>query len=110
MKVWVMQGVHEGELYSSVHMTEKGAALAAIVDVLEFVGVDCAVTALSVMNLEYKYTETDGEQTEPLEWDYDKLKAMSRQELWRIFREWSQYTWDNHCGYNVDVRHMELQG
>ena len=26
MKVWVMQGVHEGELYSSVHMTEKGAA------------------------------------------------------------------------------------
>ena len=39
MKVWVMQGIHEGELFSSVHLTEKGAALAAIADVLDFLGV-----------------------------------------------------------------------
>ena len=45
MKVWVMQGVHEGTLFSSVHLTEKGCALAAIADVLEF-----SVKSLSNVN------------------------------------------------------------
>ena len=34
MKVWILQGVYQGELFGSVHLTEKGAALAAIGDVL----------------------------------------------------------------------------
>ena len=57
MKVWVMQGIHEGELYSSVHMTEKGCALAAIADVLEFLGVEDRAEAADIAFVD-KATET----------------------------------------------------
>ena len=50
--------------FSSVHLTEKGCALACIADVLEFLGVDNEEEALTVMNDVYSYSETDGEQTE----------------------------------------------
>ena len=61
MKVWVMQGSYEGDLFSSVHLTEKGCALACIADLLEFLDVDSEEDALRVMNGVYSYTETDGE-------------------------------------------------
>lgn len=109
MKVWVMQGVHEGELFSSVHMTEKGAALAAVFDVLEFLGVECKDTALDVMNRNYSYTETDGEQTEPFEWDPVKLHKMKRPDLWEVFNRWSELTWDNPHGYMLEVETRTLE-
>ena len=112
MKVWVMQGSYEGEMFSSVHFTQKGCALACITDVLEFHGVDSAEDALRVMNDCYAYTETDGEQTEPFEWDYEKMKNMSSKELWKIFSEWTEISWDRMAdrNYNIDEQPMEIQG
>jgi len=107
MKVWVMQGIHEGEMWASTHLTEKGAALAAISDVLDFLGVDDEETALAVMNS--RYAGADGDATEPLAWDQVKLRDMTRNELWGIFGEWSELTWDNQRGYQVDVQGMEIQ-
>ena len=108
MKVWVMQGIHEGELFSSVHMTEKGCALACIADVLEFLGVEDEETALNAMNNHNPYSETDGDQEEAIEWDYNKMKDMKREELWPIFRNWSELTWSNNYGYQLDVMHQEI--
>ena len=112
MKVWVMQGSYEGELFSSVHMTEKGCALACITDVLEFHSIDSKEEALRVMNDCYAYTETDGAQTEPFEWEYEKLKKMSSKELWKVFSDWTEISWDNMAdrGYNIDAQPMEIQG
>ena len=42
MKVWVMQGSYEGELFSSVHLTEKGCALGGSALSMT-VTVDCGV-------------------------------------------------------------------
>ena len=56
MKVWVMQGSYEGELFSSVHLTQKGCALAAIAEVLEFLDVGDEETALAAMRDMYAYT------------------------------------------------------
>ena len=53
MRVWVMQGSYEGELFSSVHMTQKGCALACISDIMEFLDVADEDSALSVMNTMY---------------------------------------------------------
>ena len=94
MKLWVLHGSYEGESFTSIHLTEKGCALACIADVLEFLGVDNEEEALSVMNDSYAYTETDGEQTEAFEWDHDKLKEMSSKELWKIFSDWTEICWD----------------
>ena len=111
MKVWVLQGSYEGELFSSVHLTEKGCALACVADVLEFLGVDDKETALGVMNDVYSYTETDGEQTEPFEWDYEKMKGMTSEELWAIFHDWVEISWDTMTdrSYSISAEPMEIQ-
>ena len=94
MKLWVLHGSYEGESFKSIHLTEKGCALACIADVLEFLGVDTEEEALSVMNDSYAYRQTDGEQTEAFEWDQDKMKQMSSQDLWKIFNDWTDICWD----------------
>ena len=111
MKVWVMQGSYEGEMFSSVHMTQKGCALACISDLMDFHGIDDEETALSVMNNCYAYTETDGEQTEPFEWDQEKLKDMTSEQLWKIFSEWYEISWDRMAdrSYNLDANPVEIQ-
>ncbi len=111
MKVWVMQGSYEGELFSSVHLTQKGCALACISDIIEFLGVDDDETALSVMNDCNPYAETDGDQTEAIEWDQEKLKEMTSEQLWKIFSEWCEISWDRMAdrGYSLDASPMEIQ-
>ena len=96
-----MQGIHEGELFASTHMTEKGAALAAIGDVLMFLGVEDEETSLSVMNMRVRIGES--EVNEAPEWDFEKMKDMKRDELWKIFGAWTECVWDNDCGYQIDV-------
>ena len=111
MKVWVMQGSYEAELFSSVHFTEKGCALACVADVLEFLGVDNEEEALRVMNDVYSYSETDGEQTEAFEWDQEKMRKMSSKELWKIFSDWTEISWDRMSdrSYYIDAQPMEIQ-
>ena len=112
MKVWVMQGSYEGDLFSSVHLTEKGCALACIADLLEFLGVEDNETALSVMNDVYSYTETDGEQTEAFEWDQEKMREMTSRDLWKIFQDWCEISWDRMGmrSYSIDGAPVEVQG
>ena len=111
MKVWVLHGSYEAELFSSVHLTEKGCALACIADVLEFLGVVDNETALSVMNDVYSYTETDGEQTEAFEWDYEKMRKMSSKELWKIFGDWTEISWERMSdrSYYIDAQPVVVQ-
>jgi len=111
MKVWVMQGSYEGQLFSSVHLTQKGCALACVADVLEFLGVESEKEALEVMNDVYSYSETDGEQTEAFEWDQEKMKNMTSKELWKIFQDWCEISWDRMSdrSYYVDGVPMEIQ-
>ena len=106
MKVWVMQGTYDGQLFSSVHLTEKGCALACVADVLEFHGIGDEEDALRVMG------EGDTEQTEPFEWDHEKLKKMSSKELWKIFQDWCEISWDHMSdrSYYIDGVPMEIQG
>lgn len=112
MKVWVLQGSYEGELFSSVHFTEKGCALACIADVLEFLGVEDQDTASTVMGDAHPYTKTDGEQTEAFEWDQEKMKDMTSKKLWTIFQDWCEISWDRMSdrSYNIDAQPMEIQG
>ena len=107
MIVWVMQGSYEGELFSSVHLTEKGCALACISDITEFLGVEDEETAMSVCD---HYVESDGE-SESVEWDQEKLKHMTRKELWKIFADWCELSWDRMAdrSFYLDANRVEIQ-
>ena len=107
MEIWVLSGTYEGEQFASSHLTEKGAVLAAIADVLQLLGIENRENAIEVMK-----REASGlvlmEGDEPIEWDLDKLRDMPRNELWGIFHEWSEYTWDNSMGYSIEVIKTKL--
>ena len=94
MKLWVLYGSYENEMFTSVHLTEKGCALACVADVLEFLGVEDEESALDAMK-HYSFTETDGEQTEAHEWDFDKLKTMASPDIWRVFNDWCETCWEH---------------
>ena len=111
MKLWVLHGTYESEMFTSIHLTEKGCAVAAIADVMEFFGIDSDEEALRVMNDCYAYSGTDGEQTEPFEWDHERLKDMTSEQLWKVFNQWCEISWDEfgHRCYNIDAQPMEIQ-
>ena len=101
MPIWIMIGVYEGEMFCSSHFTEKGAALAAIAEVLEYLGVECEETARTVIMAR---SPIDAELPDGvIEWDREKLRSTDTNKLWGIFGEWGQLTWDNDHGYQIDV-------
>jgi|TARA_X000001388_G_scaffold65561_1_gene52060 hypothetical protein len=107
MNIWVLSGSYEGEQFASSHLTEKGAVLAAIGDVLQLLGVEDDEDARSV----YARRMYDGKEkdVDPPEWDMEKMKSMIRNELWGIFNEWVELTWDNHGGYGIEVIKTQVQ-
>ena len=111
MKLWVLHGTYEAELFTSIHLTEKGCALAAIADVLDFLSVSDEESALQVMNECYAYSQTDSKQTEPAEWDHDKMKEMSSEDLWKIFADWTEIAWERMSdrSYYIDATPQMVQ-
>ena len=107
MNIWVLSGSYEGEQFASSHLTEKGACLAAIADVFQLLGIEDEEPAKDVYGTHGGIEEdTD---VEPPEWDFEKLNAMRCDELWGVFGEWSEKTWDNCMGYNIEVIKTTLQ-
>ena len=111
MKVWVMQGVYESEIFSSVHLTQKGCALACISDVIDFHGIESDEEALRVMNNVYSYPETKSEHTEPYHWNHEILKEMSSEQLWKVFSDWTETCWEQMSdrSYYIDATPQMVQ-
>ena len=111
MKLWVLHGTYEAELFTSIHLTEKGCALAAIADVLDFLSISDEESALQVMNECYAYSQTDSKQVDPAEWDHDKMKEMSSKDLWKIFADWTEIAWERMSdrSYYIDATPQMVQ-
>jgi hypothetical protein len=106
MFIWVLSGSYEGEQFASSHLTEKGACLAAISDVLQLLGVEDEEGANRVMEARMVGLMED---EKPIEWDLQKMRDMPRDKLWGIFHEWAEYTWDNQMGYSIEVIKTKLE-
>ena len=106
MIIWILSGSYEGEQFASSHLTEKGAILAAISDVFQLLGIEDEEDANRVME-----DRLDGlmEGEEPIDWDLQKMRDMSRDKLWGIFGEWNEKTWDNSMGYSIEVIKTKLE-
>ena len=106
MIVWILSGSYEGEQFASAHLTEKGAVLAAISDVLQLLEVEDEETARQAM---VERMAGLMEDEEPIDWDLEKMRGMPRDKLWGIFGEWSEKTWDNQTGYNLEIIKTKLE-
>jgi len=93
MPIWVFMVRYDGEMACSTHFTEKGAILAAIEDVMQYLGIEDDEDAKNVYNQRCGIEEDAG--VEPPEWNPEKLRIMSVGELYGVFGEWSEKTWDD---------------
>jgi len=105
MPIWVFMVRYEGELSCSTHLTEKGAMLAAIGDVMEYLGVEDEEAALRVFDDQC----VDAPRIEPPEWDQEKMRKMKPDQLHSILGAWIEKTWD-HYDYEVEVTKTRLVG
>ena len=106
MNIWVAIQAYEGELFATTHLTQKGAWLTAIYDILEFLTVsegDCDLD---------DFRERHGiESHEDLPPNtVEELEALTSEELSKVFYKWSGYTWENSCGYMIEVVERKLEG
>tara|TARA_R110000765_G_scaffold290421_1_gene386365 strand:- start:32 stop:343 length:312 start_codon:yes stop_codon:yes gene_type:complete len=101
MNLWSFIGTCDGELFTSTHLTEKGALLNAIEDVLMFLGVDDDPADA----FERYFVGEDGVPC----YDLDEMRKMNREELTKLFGEWAELTWDNQQGYQVEIIKTQVQ-
>ena len=108
MNIWILSGSYEGEQFASSHLTEKGAVLAAIGDVLQLLGIEDEDDARQVLD---RQNLNQGLMDDEIafEWDTEKMKSMTREQLWPIFHGWGEFTWDNSNGYSIEVIKTQVQ-
>ena len=97
---WTLVVSFEGELSAATHLTEKGALIAAIEDVLMFLGVDD--NPAEALDRHF-----DGDPA-PC-YDLDEMRKMSRKELSKLYCEWAEHTWDNSHGYQLEIIRTPVQ-
>ena len=99
MNIWVFMGRYDGELFASTHLTEKGAVLAGIFDLLEYLGVHDKEDA--------RASHEDEDKTLP--WDPDEIKALPTSKLWEIYKEYCEHTWDDYS-YEIEIHQTQVVG
>ena len=96
MNIWILTGTYEGGQFASSHLTEKGAVLAAIQDMIELLGVD-------EENLKQ---DPDGERSLPI-YD-DEMRKLPSTEVWNIFHAYAEHTWDT-IVYSIEILKTQVQ-
>ncbi len=99
MNIWVFMGRYEGDLFATTHLTEKGAVLAALADILEYMGIESAEEARA--NPE----NADG----LLPWDYDELKTFPTTKLWEVYAGYREHLQDD-FSYDIDIQQTQVTG
>ena len=104
MNIWLCVQAYESELFATTHLTQKGAWLAALGDLLSFLNLDDAV---DLDDFRERHGIDPGEE---LPEHTTRLEALSSEELSKVFHKWNEYTWDNQCGYSIEVMQRQLEG
>ena len=98
MKVWCVIENADGELNATVHLTQGGALIAALTDVLDFLKIESEAQAKALL----KRWKLDERQ----EWDMDLIKELPPQELWKLWDFWSEFTWDTEFDITIQSRRL----
>ena len=99
MNIWVFMGRYDGELFASTHLTEKGAILAALSDIVEYLGIGVGDTR----------QDPRTEEECSLPWDCDKLKALPTTELWEVYAGYREHLWDDGT-YEQEIKQTQVAG
>ena len=109
MNIWVYWNRTNGENFATTHLTEKGAYLAAITDILNWYGVsDDPDYFLESLSERMGNPDDWTAETAPPYLEED-LKKLDSGELTEVFAQWNELTWDDY-EYECDILHTMIQG
>ena len=97
MNIWTFVCRYDGELSVSTHLTHKGAVLAAIGDILLYLGI------------EEGYFENTIDEKEYPTWRQEQLTNMNSEQLIKVYQQWAERTWD-HYNYECEVIKTQVEG
>lgn len=97
MRLWHAAIRHEGDHTVTTHLTEEGALRSAIFDIMDFMG------------LEDGEARMNRDQDVDLPTDHKVINKMNLDELRRWMPIYSEETWDNPYGYDVQIVTSDLQ-
>ena len=97
MNIWTFVVRYDSELSVSTHFTQKGALLAAIGDILEYLGI------------QEDYFECARDEEEYPPWKQKELDAMRSEQLTEVYQQWAERTWD-HFNYESEVIQTKVAG
>ena len=100
MNIWVFMGRYDGDLFATTHLTEKGAVLAALSDIVEYLGIGEGQDARQ---------DPRTEEDKPLPWDYDELKGLPTTELWEVYAGYREHLWDDYQ-YEQEIHQTQVVG
>jgi len=101
MNIWVFWNRANGENFATTHLTEKGAYLAAIDDVVCWLGAQD--------DPDNFFKSRDIPEKERLPHLEEELKKMSRGKLYEVFMQWAELTWDDY-EYECEIMETRIQG
>ena len=99
MEIWVLAGSYENESFVSTHIQRKGAMIAGILDVYDFLGIEgCDDYAERFPDCDNWYFESD------------KLRAMDDRNLNLVFGALINLdpVYDNSQGYRLEILKSRL--
>ena len=97
MNIWTFVCRYDGELSVSTHLTQKGALLVAVGDVLDYLGIF------------EEYFEDGRDEKEYPPWRREQLAEMNSKQLIKVYQLWSERTWD-HFNYESEVIKTKVEG
>lgn len=103
ISVYLMQGIYEGELFGSTHLTEKGALIAGIGDIVEYLGIRAESAEEAAER--YHLNENLVRQVS----DTGALNKCNREQLGNMFKEICTAIYDNPEQYQVDIIKSTIQ-
>ena len=97
MNIWVVICRWDYENQATTHLTEQGALLSAISEVLEYLEVHSDEDYIALLENNYDQQE----QSEFGVWEPWKLKEQTVKELWEIYGYWTEFTWDRNADWEI---------
>ena len=109
MNIWVYWNRTNGENFATTHLTEKGAYLAAINDILDWYGArDDPDYFLESLSERMGNPDDWTAETAPPYLEED-LKKLDSGELTEVFAQWNELTWDDY-EYECEILKTRIQG
>jgi len=97
VNIWAFVVRYDSDLSVSTHFTQKGALLAAIWDILLYLGIT------------EEYFGDGGDEEEYPPWKEEQLAEMNSEQLMGVYQLWAERTWD-HFNYESEVIKTKVEG